>query len=51
MDERLKTDVMDGKVVKCRFEESDHYGVLMKMKLNDRWKFKERLEGENISKE
>ena len=31
----LKIDVMDAKVVSSMFEDSDHYTVLMRMKMNE----------------
>ncbi len=34
-DEKLRKDVLDAKVVREMFEESDHYTVLAKMKIID----------------
>jgi len=37
VDSRLKKDVTDAKVVRAMFEGSDHYAVLMKMKMHKNW--------------
>ena len=47
VDKILKIIVMDAKVVRDMFEESDHYAELMKMNMSERWKFKRRMEKEN----
>ncbi len=39
VDERLRKDVTDAKVVRGALEGSEHYAVVVKMKLRDKWKF------------
>ena len=41
----LKTDLIDENVVYGIFEESDHYALLLKVKINDRRMFRKRMEG------
>ncbi len=43
VDERLK-DVVDAKVVRGAIEGSDHYAVVVKIMLRDKWEFLGRLE-------
>ena len=35
VNKRLKIDVVDANVVSSMFEDSDHYTVLMRMKMNE----------------
>lgn len=37
--------MLDVRVVRGIFEGLDHYAVLIRMKMNDKWKFKKRVEG------
>lgn len=37
VDESLRTDVMNAQVVRGRFDESDHYTVIVKLKMRNRW--------------
>ncbi len=39
VDERLKRDVLDAKVVRGALEGSDHYAVMVKIMLRDKWEF------------
>ncbi len=38
-DERLRKDVMDAEVVRGALEGSDHYAVVVKIMLRDKWEF------------
>ena len=39
VDQSLKRDVTDAKVVRGMFDCSDHFAVLMKLKVRDKWIF------------
>ncbi len=39
VDERLRKDVMDAKVVRGALEGSDHYAIVVKIILRDKWEF------------
>ncbi len=39
VDERLRKDVLDAKVVRGALEGSDHYAVVVKIILRDKWEF------------
>ncbi len=38
VDERLRKDVQDTKVVRGALEGSDHYAIVVKIMLRDKWK-------------
>ncbi len=44
VDERLRKDVMDAKVVRGALEGSDYYAVVVKILLRDKWEFVGRVE-------
>ncbi len=44
IDRRLRKDVMDAKVVRGALEGSDHYAVVVKIVLRDKWEFCRRVE-------
>ncbi len=50
VDERLRKDVMDAKVVRGSLEGSDHYAVVVKIMLRDKWEFCSKSEKEKRSK-
>ncbi len=50
VDERLKRDVHDVKVVRGVLEGSDHYAVVVKMTVRDKWKFYKKNGKEKRSK-
>ncbi len=39
VDKKLRKDVLEAKVVRGMFDVTDHYVVLAKIKLRDRWKY------------
>ncbi len=39
VDEWIKKDVLDARVVRGMFDGSDHYVVLAKVQIRDRWEF------------
>ncbi len=39
MHERLRKDVLDAKVARGALEGSDHYAVMVKSMLRDKWEF------------
>ncbi len=39
VDERLRKDVLDAKVVRGALEESDHYAVVVELMLREKWEF------------
>ncbi len=39
VDERIKNDVLDVRVVRGMFDGSDHYVVSAKLQIRDRWEF------------
>ncbi len=39
VDERIKKEVVDARVVKGMFDESDHYVVVAKIQIRDRWEY------------
>ncbi len=39
VDERIKKDVLDARVVRGMFDGSDHYVVLAKVQIRDRWEY------------
>ena len=39
LEEKLKKDVLDSKAVRGMFEGSDHYVVLVKIKMKGRWEY------------
>ncbi|KAK3881607.1 hypothetical protein Pcinc_013953 [Petrolisthes cinctipes] len=47
VDERLRRDVMDAKVVRGMVQCSDHFAVLVRMKVRVKWEYCRRDEGEN----
>ena len=47
VDSRLKSDIVDTKVVRGMFDGSDHFAVLLKMKTCDKWEFKKERREEN----
>ncbi len=50
VDERLSKDVMDAKVVRGALEGSDHYAVVVKIMLRDKWEFCRKSGKEKRSK-
>ncbi|MEL7177812.1 MAG: reverse transcriptase domain-containing protein [Pseudomonadota bacterium] len=42
VDERIRRDVMDAKVVRGMFQDSDHYAVMARIRLKEKWEFRER---------
>ncbi len=50
VDERLRKDVLDAKVVRGSLEGSDHYAVVVKIMLRDKWEFCRKTEKEKKSK-
>ncbi len=50
VDERLRKDVMDAKVLRGALEGSDHYAVVVKIMLRDKWEFGRKTEKEMSSK-
>ncbi len=50
VDERLRKDVVDAKVVRGALEGSDHYTVMVKIMLRDKWEFCRKIGKEKRSK-
>ncbi len=50
VDERLKKDVHDAEVVRAVLEGSDHYAVVVKMTVRDKWEFCRKNEQEKRCK-
>ncbi len=50
VDERLRKDVLDAKVVRGALEGSDHYSVVVKIMLRDKWEFCRKIGKEKRSK-
>ncbi len=50
VDERLRKDVLDAKVVRGALEGSDHYAVVVKIMLRDKWEFYKKTGKEKRSK-
>ncbi len=50
VDERLRKDVLDAKVVRGALEGSDHYAVVVKIMLRDKWEFCRKTGKEKKSK-
>ncbi len=50
VDKRLRKDVMNAKVVRGALEGSDHYAVVVKIMLRDKWQFCRKNGKEKISK-
>ena len=43
VDERIKKEVLDAKVVRGMFDESDHYVVVSKIRIRGRWEKKQKI--------
>ncbi len=50
VDERLRKDVLDAKVVRGALEGSDHYAVVIKIMVRDKWEFCRSIGREKRSK-
>ncbi len=50
VDEILRKDVLDAKVVRGALEGSDHYAVVIKIMLRDKWEFCRKIGKEKRSK-
>ena len=50
VDQKLRKDVMDAKVVKGMFQGSDHYTVLVKIRMRGKWEYSKSKDRGKVNK-